>query len=235
MIRARAKGSSKYLAYKTCCLGISLGSHNHERPAYSAVVDWVTGKFDQCVIDLSDTLHAYTHMLDHDISLEEAIEHTYQEGTKWLERHQDLLDKLNMPYEIRRWDSLRLHPDFERLREEFYTVFQNNIAFRAAVSRDVRKFLERKYGSQFHIMPRHINLCISYLMNELAGHTILFRDFPCATVYPGRQAQCFEMVRNGEVPEAPFGLQNSYFTRLSLYGFDGEDVHAPDYKKAASA
>lgn len=220
MIKAKIKSAPKWKEYKTCSLGISLQSQNHVGEKLAAMVDWINGTrhFERCVVDLSDTLHRHNFALQGGLSLDAAHEKALHIGNQWLKDNQKILDRLSIPYEIVRWDHWLTHPRLFESRKAFDAAFLADQEFRDALLRDVGHFLERSQRQSFKgASPAAVKHSLEYLLEELAVHALFFEQYPCATIYPGRQQESFRLVREGHVRNVPQGMTQSCFVPVFLY------------------
>lgn len=221
MAHASVKGPQTWRQYPNYCLGVSLCSRNHEGEALEAIIDWINKThFNKGIIDLSNTLHRYNFMIEEGLSEDDARRKTLEISDKWFNEHHESLTKLQAPYEIISWDRWLSHPKFIDYESQFRSAFSSDENFRKAVLTDVGSYFRRRFNmSVGEAEPEAVWLSASFLIEELAAHSILYEDFPCAVIYPGRQQESFKLVREGKVPNVPKGMQKSFHTRLTLHNF----------------
>ncbi len=221
MLKARAKGSSGWKDYKSCSIGISLRSPNHTGEALEAIVEWMNGKFDYCTIDLTDSLERHNIMLETGMTEAEAHKRANQMGDEWLQANGPILSKLQMPMSMLRWDhwhSESNKPKLLRLQAEFTKAAFNDPNFNDALEADINRFYERRFGLKPNqVSQEQREMSRKYLIEEMAGHTLLYKDYRSATIYPGVQQESFKMLRDGLVNDVSKGLTKSYYTRLTIY------------------
>lgn len=218
MIKLKAKNVRNHPHQKHCCIGISLHSTNHTDEKLEAIIEYVNASFEDCIIDLSDTLYAHHYMSAYCLNQSEARSRTKLEGDKWLEHNAHTIKKLRIPYTIIRWNNWINHSDFDQLLKTYYALFEKNSVFHNAVMDDISNYYMRRYGKNIRNMnARFFKTSIAYLLEEITCHTIMFRQHPCTNVYPGKQLECYRVIREGMVPEAPHGLNMAHHTRLNLY------------------
>jgi tRNA-dependent cyclodipeptide synthase len=196
-----------------------LGSKNHEGNELRAIVNWLNGaNFQGGIIDFSNTLHRYNFMLENGLSEATARKKILEISDGWLNAHHHILAALKMPYEIISWDRWLSHEKFSNYERKFQEAFNVQMEFRAAILQDVETYFSRRFGIKLQdAEPEAIKLSVAFLIEELAAHSILYEDYPCAVVYPGRQQESFRIVRAGGVRDVPIGMQNSFHTRLTLH------------------
>lgn len=221
MMKAKAKQAPLWGQFKSCSIGISLKSPNHTGEALDAIVSWMNGKFDYCTIDLTDSLERLNIMAEKGISEEEARKEANALGDLWMQENGCRLSNLQMPMSMLRWDhwhSQSNKPRLESLKSVFNELAATNEDFSAAIDQDVDNFYMRRLNLQpSFITQQQRNVSRNYLIEEMAGHSLLYENYMCATIYPGKQQESFKMLRDGVVEGAPTGLRNSYYTRLVVY------------------
>lgn len=221
MMKAKVKGSPNWNLYESCSIGISLKSPNHTGDSLRAIVDWMNGKFQYCVIDLTDSLERINIAAEKGISEEDAKREANAMGDQWLRENGHILSALTVPMSLLRWDHWHSPSNRQKLKHLqvlFKDAAKNNPEFSAAIDADINRFYERRFGLRpEQITPEQHDRSLRYLVEEMAGHSLLYKDYKCATIYPGVQQASFRMLREGKVADAPQGLENSYYTRLSIY------------------
>lgn len=218
MVKLRAKNFINHQYKDFCCIGISLHSTNHTGENFEAIINYINENFKFCLIDLSDTLYTHHYISTHKLNPTEAYFQAREDGEKWLKDNQESLAKLKIPYQIVRWEHWKNSSEYSETKLKFDELFEYNLVFRNAVLSDIYAYYKRRYNRDVsNVDPKFLKSSISYLLEELSCHTILFKDYPCTNIYPGKQLKCYEVIRNGEIQDAPFGIQKSYHLRLNLY------------------
>ncbi len=212
-IKVRPQRSS-WSSLETCCLGVSVGSPNHEEKKLIRTLEWISDHFQHCIIDLSDTLQRYNYEFE-GMPKEMAAWRARSEGRQWLLRNIANLSRLNISFNVVSWDHWLEHPMFQAYREGFEWCYQSDKQFREAVEHDTDKFIRRKGFCKLKDDLKAIREnSKNYLLEELAAHSLLYKDTIAANIYPGRQHECFKVVREGLIKKAPKGLENSTHLRL---------------------
>lgn len=219
MAVASVKSNATWKKYPHFCLGISLGSKNHEGEALEAIVDWLNrAGFSEGRVDFSDTLHRYNVMMDEGLDEHSARKRILEDSDAWITRNHRTLDKLVMPHELISWDRWLHHPKFSAYKAEFERAYQNNPHFRQAILNDVGHYFSRRDDLALsQVEPEKIELSVAFLIEELAAHSILYGEYPCAVVYPGREQESFKLARSGLLKGIPTGMEQSFHTRLVLH------------------
>lgn len=215
MIEVKVKSSAEWKQLNRCHLGISLHNPNLAGEPLAAIVDWINAQhFDECFIDLSDTLHRHNIMNRTGLDEQAAGDRARHEGDMWLEENSGILDRLNLPFRLYRWDHWRESEDVAAGIAAFTQAYETGGDFRDAVVRDIETLSVR---SGQELDDARLSCGVRYLLEELAVLSFYFRDYPCAKIYPGREQSSFRIVRKGEVAGVPAGLQNVFYTQLWLH------------------
>jgi tRNA-dependent cyclodipeptide synthase len=213
------KGTPDWNKFDHCILAISLESPNHFGEALKSIIDFINNSnYKFCTVDLSDVLYRHTYMINGE-NEQSAYTHALQAGDIWLAKEMSTLQKIKIPYVIKRWKEWLNHPSYPTYRSQFEKAFQNYLPFRQAIMKDVEGFFIRRRRSRPVLeTPENIRRCAAYLLEELTCHSVMHDVLPrSANLYPGRELSCYKLVRAGLVPDVPTGLQNSYFVRLNLW------------------
>jgi tRNA-dependent cyclodipeptide synthase len=219
MAKTSISAKSAWQVNSSFMLGISMGSQNHEGEALEAIVERInSGSFTQGVIDLADTLNRYRYIADGKTE-QQAIDISKKEGDAWLERNTHILSRLRVPAIIHRWDEWLNHPKYEDTIERMRMLYTDSHALRQALDKDIEGFYIRNYGTS-EIPDERKDLSVEYYLEELAVATIMLEDKPSLVMYPGKQLNCFRLIRDGKLPEAPASLSNSSYSRLIIHSFE---------------
>lgn len=209
-------------------MGISLHSRNHQGDGLSAMVDWMNcqSKFSHVRIGLSDTLNRFNYARDNSVSLKAAYMAVAQKGDEWLSENSRILGGLNMPQTLVRWSHwLENHTaEVERNRALFGQAYEENSGFRASVDADIYAFLARTNSGHD---PEKINTSRRYLIEELAVYSVILREHPATTVYPGKQLNCFAFMRENKPDGLPAAIGNTGFIRLGIHGLTKTPMPPP--------
>jgi hypothetical protein len=206
-MQVKVKSRAEWKNYKNAHLGISLGNPNATGQALQAIIRFINeSQFTRCFIDLSDTLHRHNFMHRFGLNEKQALLRARNEGDKWLEQNFKTLEQLNIDWELYRWEHWLGIEQVHTYHERFKELFARNALFQSAVLRDIYSFTARN-GTPLS----------AYLLEEIAVLSYYFKNYPCAKLYPGKEQDCMKMVRLGELPAAPAGLSNSFYTQLWIH------------------
>ena len=198
-------------------LGISLGNSNEQGAKLQSIVLWLNKNFEHVTIDLSDTLYRWNLNGPDGVVLPNAEQLAREQGDRWLSENQNTFDKLQIPYEIVRWDNLIKHPEFDTYLDRFRLLYSNDETFQAAVESDVESFIRRKRKAAQEVSAIQSDNCRAFILEEASAHTILSRDHPYAAhVYPGDPLIAEEVLRRNKIVDAPQGMQGALFVSLRV-------------------
>jgi len=231
MAIAKAAGAKKAwqrLIGKTGYMGISLHSRNHQGEGLEAMVDWANQQgFKRFRICLSDTLIRFNYAQERGIPLQQAFAISTLAGDKWLEQNLPILDNLSMPYDVVRWSHwLTDHAqEVEENRRIFNSALETDPEFRQSIMEDVHAFSLRKNGHP-ETDTAKINTSIKYLIEELAVYSVILKELPATTIYPGKQLNCFAYLRDNKPSHLPSAISNTGFIRLAIHGTQADERHS---------
>lgn len=218
MAKISIKPKTAWRARSSFVLGISMRSQNHQGEALEAIIDQINnGSFTDGIIDLSDTLNRYRYMAEGK-SEADALAIARNEGNEWLEKNNHLLSKLRIPTIVRRWDEWLNHPDYSATREQYQKIYEANPILQSAIKQDIENFYARNYGIT-KIVDDMRSLSCAYYLEELTVQTLILREKPSTVIYPGKQLECFRLIRSGQVSDAPTALATSPYARLVVHSF----------------
>lgn len=177
--------------------------------------------FKSCTILVVDTLSIHTLEIEYpDKTNDELMEIAYNNGTEWINRNRNAINKLTMPKEIVRWDNITEHKDYNIKYKQVSELYESDPEYKDAfissaiefflrkVKRDFnsdvfeqikllqgkqqREAIERLYCKEYQ---RFLNSSIMYLKKEAAGMCVCNSDpFPKHRfeIYPSRRTSALE-------------------------------------------
>jgi hypothetical protein len=209
--------------YPLACLAISVGKSVHEGEDLKAAVAMLEATRKPCIVRVSDTLQRH-NLMSSGMDVEEAWTVSRKSGTEWLERNARILAQFSVAPVIIRWDQVLRSSLFDEVYAAFVRLAQESLVFRSALQRDVDRFMARRsFASREEAAI--VSACSrSFLLEEIAGQTILGRQYAYARFYPGKPAEALELVRDGRIPGVPDGLGNTAFVRYQIRTCGGRAV-----------
>lgn len=218
MAKVTVRAKQAWRSRSLFSLDVSMGSQNHEGEALAAIVEAINaGPFTGGVINVADTLNRYRY-IDAGLSEADALARARSEGKDWLERNKAELSKLRMPNDVRRWDVWLNAPEYAETRALFERLYRENRQLACAIEHDLERFHAR-HGNH-DISERSRSLSRAYFLEELAVHSLLLKSYRATALYPGKQLECFRVIREGCIPGAPQSLVDSTYSRLVVHSFE---------------
>lgn len=184
-----------------CIVPISVGQTQHEGTKFKAALKLISNTFKECIIVVCDSLQKYTLAVHNHGMTEEALyKLSLEHGDNWLRRNQGAISKLDIPYQILRWDYWLDMPEYIQYREKVDTLYDTNATCREAFDETANVFITN-LGKKHKILDlqRAINLSLEYLKEESAlvclwsyfGHRLF--------VYPGTNKALAASIKTLEI------------------------------------
>ena len=151
---------------KTCILLISVGQRYHEINKLSATIELINQYgFKSCEIVVADTLQRH-NMLDELKSDKNML--AAKQGQEWIDRNQNILTNLTVPYTVRRWDEFLGNPKYPQLKCRIRYEYHHNEEYRQAVDSTIELFLERIKSRDNNLRHERclFSNCLEYLLEE---------------------------------------------------------------------
>jgi tRNA-dependent cyclodipeptide synthase len=197
------------------CLAISVGKKAHEGENLEAALRWLADSGKPYVFRVSDSLQRHNLMM-HGVLATSAHAKANQLGNEWLERNSPMFSILPQPPVIVRWDELLFDPSFEEAHTAFMSLSKSDSVLRHALQEDISQFLGRKNFSSAEQKALFAAHSRAFLIEELAGHTLLARKYPYANLYPSKDLNALGLLRAGAIQNAPNGLDQTFHARFTI-------------------
>ena len=219
---ARVTPSSSKLESKTikkCYLGISMNSQILEEPKLSSIIDWLSNNYDECQIVIGDYLNRINEyiLFGHDKS--DAIDKSLYLGELFKKQFENDIDKYpNEKFSILSWYDLIKNSNYDKLKKYFYDCYNNNLEFKDRIHYTSEKYVEKQIirGSLFINRDDAVKISAQYIIEELAGFSLLITLGYRIQVYPGSILEIIKDFVNGEFPEISTNLREGIFIELKL-------------------
>jgi hypothetical protein len=196
----RCQNRHKKFKDSHCLLTISVGQTAHEYLKFSATISLINQSFKQCTICVGDALQRYTLAMEMAIPPEDLFDVATQLGDEWVQRNFCRYSLLNMPYEIIRWGSYLIHPDFNLVKEKILTLHSSDLDCQKAFSSAIDLFMERYLRKHCRGLPvtNEIvrNYCFEYLLEESVAMCLWAENKYDYDVYPGRRNPAMEFIHS---------------------------------------
>lgn len=206
-------GPSSWRHFDTCSLEISVGGRFHEGEYLRASVEWVNGHFRTCIVNIGDTLYRH-NMQASGMPADESERVSRKSGDDWLGRNQDALRAFTGTLVVKRWDDLRFDPRFDTMHRAYAGLYTSNAVFRGLVDEAADTFGQRRAGVSPAELARLRPYSIRYVLEELAGDSVLASDHGYVHVYPHNVYKVYKALQQGRIDSAPDALKRICFTKL---------------------
>jgi tRNA-dependent cyclodipeptide synthase len=210
--KIEVRNSDGWRNHKVATLGVSVPSTNWQGDKLASILDFCATNFNFVRIDVTDALYRHSFMAS-GMSPEQALAVANAKGALWLTDHQDIIDDCPIKHEIIRWAEWYKHPAFAETLEKYRYAHGVSNILRETVHDDVMGFYRRKQCEPSLLELEHGK---NFLLEELAVLTLQARELPGLRIYPGDELFCLNVVRTGQVPEAPAGVELEQFVKIKF-------------------
>lgn len=209
----KVKTGASWQNFDTARLQISVGQAYHESEKLKATFNWVGQRFEKIIICANDTLQRFNFEME-GLSAEEAFDRAESAGREWIERN--IPHIRNLPnYQIHRWEDWRTREDYQQALDEVYALYNDNDEFRAAIDQNVLDFWNRQ-NRPLSDFERFKELSKSYLLEETAVFSIMYKTERAVDIYPGSTLLPSTIFQGRKIEGAPEGLGMGHFTRIDF-------------------
>lgn len=221
--RVSISATPNWRTYSLCSLDISIGNAGESGQKLGAAVEWIGKRFEHCIINLGDAL--YRHKLNNDlISTDLALKRAIGLGDRWLEENRVFLSGFSIPYTVVRWMEWLNHKDFNKVHNDLWGLYATDREFYDKIEHDLNAFTKRNEKRGRYFSGREIQNARKYIMEELAVHRIMSREFRLARIYRGDR-----LLAAGYLSSYGTGLENEAYIKL-----DFKRKKGPSHQKESS-
>ncbi len=180
-----------------CLLTISVGQEVHEGEKFKTTIDLINNWFKECTILIDDTLQRHSMKLSSSLSIEELYLKSLEEGRKWLQRNNSILNTLKIPFNITYWDKWLSHKNYKNQYEKITKLYKQDINYKESFDIAIHDFLERYIPR----LPKNIkinkkeafSLCLEYLKEECTALCLWIEENAQFEVYPSKRNQAMSI------------------------------------------
>jgi len=212
--------SEELFSHKKCYMGISLTNPVFQGRALEALVNWMTDRFQHCLVVIGDVLWRYNEQIFSGLDPEKAQTRAQQLGDTFIEQTKRLFRSLpNDRLELTRWQSHLETPEFLKSKKQLNLLFESDTEFRSAVQRDAYSFIRRqaKQNRDFAVpTEKAIELSSQYLLEEIAVFSSLSEQGWHVELYPGPELKVLIDIAKGKYRNVPKGLTERINVELSV-------------------
>lgn len=188
-------------------IAVSVGAEYHEGKQFLALIkalNKLSKKITACTIVLGDTLQRHNYILNSKISKRRAFIMSQSAGDQWIVRNSEYLEKLELPYQVKRWNLWLNDPNYKAAFSKISILFAQDPIFQKkmeySISKFSSRFKERYVALGFDstaISPERLGKsCFSYFLEELAIIMYLWPSYNpdhCEHIlYPAKMTEALE-------------------------------------------
>ncbi|MDF2940682.1 MAG: hypothetical protein K0R66_1324 [Gammaproteobacteria bacterium] len=199
-----------------CLLSISVGQPKHEGKKLLATINKVNKNFGKCTIMLADSLQRLNLKVSYPaLDWDELWQMARLEGDAWLDRNAEALDRLQIPYEIVRWDSWLNHARFNHSLDLINILYEENPRFRTGVFSTIKGFIERLSKNDHPINCLNVlKYGVEYIKEESAVYLLMASAGYDFILYPSKIIPSFEIIQQYLV--APYFAHKLNWVEIKL-------------------
>lgn len=181
---------------KKAVMLISVGQTYHEAEKLLATVKLINkSSFSQCDIVVADSLQRYNYY--HVMPEDKSYSYAQSIGDSWIARNKEILDKLEAPFEIIRWDSQVNHPNYKYFKKIICSAYETDQIFKQSVESTIDRFIERQSAKSQSQTWKLKENSIRYIMEELPVLVPLWHSLGYDyVVYPQKMTSATSYIYN---------------------------------------
>ena len=205
--------------FNTARLQISVGQPYHEDHKQQAIMDWARHRFEKVMVCINDSLQRYNAVFEENLTQDQALEHTLAKGKDWIARNDGTLQGDNV--DLVRWDHWLETDDYKSTKLKIDWLYAGNPAFKQAIDNNIMTIWNRRKDHKPDLyteenFSRFFKLSREYLLEEIAGFSVMFEKERGIDVYPGTAIFAATIFQGKEVIGAPPGLGKGHFCRVDF-------------------
>lgn len=206
-------------------LGVSLGKSYYSIQRIKHYLSWAEINFGSFAFLIGDFLYRYTLAGLKGVPLDEAKDRSLQMGEETAQMLTNVSKHARIPVTVLRWNDITSMPEFIRLLHVVNDVARHNVAFQAAVRKQVWLNLGNGVGesgvSEDPVVHNAVSEYFdSYIKEEIAGLITVSEHTEFHTeIYPGRDLEVLENIYKNTYPEISAVLPKNrkrQFTRIYI-------------------
>ncbi len=213
--KIKAKPAASQTGAKTVCLNISMNNTNQTGDKLLAMVQWVNENFEKCIVNVSDSLQRH-NLQSQGLANDNAYKKSLELGNQWLKENKTILDQIQIPYKIVRWEHWLNLGKVKNLKTTLYALYQTSETFRSCVDTDISNWIARQ---GIETTSKAYQNGLAFLLEEFAVHSYMaqreynLNNQKMVQAYPARQLYAEHYLR---AMYGRLGLEKSIFGRLKV-------------------
>lgn len=192
-------------------IGISTRNPRHQGEKLRALLDWTSQRYEQVDINVHDSLQKYNYQISRNCSLTEAHTFAIEEGSKWIEANQPIMEGYNNLSLLRHDDLIKKVPHSDRVKylQDLYASNSNfaNLIDNESVSLAQRKEKRGEFSTP-QLRDKFFHYSRLYILDELALMSLLNETEQYVEFYAGRFLKILKNPERHRIEGLPDGLKN---------------------------
>ncbi len=188
-----------------CAVLVSVGQIQQEGDNFKAIIALVNKHFKECTIVIGDSLQRHNLNHQHQDSMQ-YYQISIAEGDAWIYRNQSAFSLLTIPNNIERWDTWRLHSQYQNKKKIILSRYDSDDIYKNAVDSTINDFICRIYKRNNINKTVATNNCFNYLIEELTILMLMMPEYGYNyAVYPNKIPKAFQLTHDIFVkPQMPY-------------------------------
>lgn len=201
-------------------MGISLDNPDFYGGSLDTLLQWVTAKFEQCLIIIGDYLRRYNEQIFSGNAGQAEDFASMEAGQVFLEQNAEILKRFSEPkVKIVRWKDCLASEQYKKAKIILDNLYKSDETFRASLQKDAFSFINRQKRKKQNPqvpMEEAIEISSRYLLEEVAVFSSLAELGWNIEVYPGPELGILVDVAKGNFKQIPTGLKNRINIELQV-------------------
>lgn len=194
---------NSFEALSHCFLGISLENKNFTPEKLKALRNWITRRFDYCVILVGDSIHRITLETTQSRTPERSLTEALELGQSFIQENRYIFENQTSQtdFVFETCSQIQCSDDYTYFYQRLKGFFEENTRFRESVEAFGRTYYLRRFSQQKgDEVEKYIRHSCEYFLEEFAVFSCLQKRGISVMVYPGSFSTLTEIV-SGEYPE----------------------------------
>jgi tRNA-dependent cyclodipeptide synthase len=222
IVRTTPKVSEDELfSHDRCYMGISLDNPGFEGKNLQALLLWVLGNFDKCLVVVGDHLCRFNEQIFNTSSYDEAAEAARRRGDSFMNKTRDFFEQIPAKrLVVTRWQQCLTSNEYKEAKVVIDELFASDAAFRASVERDAFSFVKRqtrRNQKPLVTTEEAIELSCRYLLEEITVFAALSAQGWEVELYPGPELGVLVDIAKGRYLHVPEALTRRVNVELAIH------------------
>lgn len=217
---APAISQKELFLHRRCYLGISIGNPQFRGESFQVLLEWISGRFDECLIVVGDYLQRYNEHIFYNRQAKEAEIESLRMGDAFLKESEECLRRLpEEKFHVTRWKSYLDSPEYHKAKRILDELFVTSFEFRESIDKTSAEFISRQMkNKKGPVVDKKTAIALStqYLLEEIAVFSVLVENGWAVEVYPGAEIPVLVDIAAGKFPHIPPALKQRINVELRI-------------------